>query len=149
MNRLKQIDPVSAERLHPNDKVRVIRALEVFEITGRPLSDVQQDPPKRNPLEATVLWMDREKLRPRIGMRIEQMLQHGYLEECQRILDSDWDVHAKPLQSFSYKYWLNHLQDHYRFDEAKERTEIGTWHLARKQRTWSRNIGWNPAVKHG
>ena len=71
---LKQIDPVSAERLHPNDKVRVIRALEVFKITGRPLSEVQRDPPKRPPLQAKVLWIDRENLRPRIGMRIEQML---------------------------------------------------------------------------
>ena len=140
--RLQQIDPVSAERLHPNDRVRIIRALEVFEITGRPLSDVQQDPPKRDPLDATVLWMDREELRPRIGQRIEQMLEHGYLDECQRILDLGWDIQAKPLQSFSYKYWLQHLQGELSFEEAKERTEIGTWHLARKQRTWSRNIGW-------
>ena len=140
--RLQQIDPVSAERLHPNDRVRVIRALEVYKITGRPLSDVQQDPPKRKPLDATVLWMDREELRPRIGQRIEQMLEHGYLEECQRILDLEWDVQAKPLQSFSYKYWLQYLQEQLSFEEAKERTEIGTWHLARKQRTWSRNIGW-------
>ena len=141
---LRQVDPVSADRLHPNDKVRVIRALEVFEITGRPLSEVQQDPPKRPPLQAKALWMDRENLRPRIGMRIEQMLESGYLEECQHILDSDWDVQAKPLQSFSYKYWLSHLQGGLSFEEAKERTEIGTWHLARKQRTWARNIGWTP-----
>ena len=139
---LQEIDPVSADRLHPNDRVRIIRALEVFQITGRPLSDVQQDPPKRKPLEATVLWMDRDDLRPRIGQRIEHMLQHGYLEECQRILDLEWDLQAKPLQSFSYKYWLQYLQGQLSFVEAKERTEIGTWHLARKQRTWSRNIGW-------
>ena len=49
---LRQIDPVSADRLHPNDKVRVIRALEVFKITGRPLSEVQLDPPKRPALNA-------------------------------------------------------------------------------------------------
>ncbi len=139
---LRQVDPIAAERLHPNDKVRVIRALEVFEITGRPLSEVQLDPPKRPPLQAKVLWMDRENLRPRIGARIAQMLQGGYLEECQRILESDWDVQAKPLQSFSYKYWIRHLQGDLSFEEAKERTEIGTWHLARKQRTWARNIGW-------
>jgi len=142
--RLKMVDPVSAERLHPNDKVRVIRALEVYEITGRPLSAVQKDPPKRQPLDATILWLDRENLRPRIGDRIEQMLECGYLDECQRILDSGWDITAKPLQSFSYKYWLSHLSGELSFEEAKERTEIGTWHLARKQRTWSRNIGWTP-----
>lgn len=142
--RLEQVDPISAQRLHPNDTVRIIRALEVFEITGRPLSAVQQDPPKRSPLHAKVLWMDREDLRPRIGQRIDQMLQQGYLTECQRILDSDWNLQAKPLQSFSYKYWLTHLQGELSFEEARERTEIGTWHLARKQRTWARNIGWPP-----
>ena len=142
--RLEQVDPISAQRLHPNDTVRIIRALEVFEITGRPLSDVQQDPPKRSPLHAKVLWMDRENLRPRIGQRIDQMLEKGYLTECQRILDSGWNLQAKPLQSFSYKYWLTHLQGELSFEEARERTEIGTWHLARKQRTWARNIGWLP-----
>lgn len=140
--RLKSIDPVAAQRLHPNDRVRVIRALEVYEITGRPLSEVQRDPPKRQPLDATVLWIDRDNLRPRIGNRIDQMLEAGYLDECQRILDAGWDTTAKPLQSFSYKYWLSHLMGDLSFEEAKERTEIGTWHLARKQRTWSRNIGW-------
>ena len=141
---LQHVDPQSAERLHPNDKVRVIRALEVFELTGRPLSEVQKDPPKRPPLEATVLWMDRDELRPRIGQRIEAMLDMGYMEECQRILDRNWDLHAKPLQSFSYKFWVEYLKGDKSFEEAKERTEIGTWHLARKQRTWSRNIGWQP-----
>jgi len=142
--RLQQVDLVSAERLHPNDKVRVIRALEVFELTGRPLSEVQKDPPKRPPLDATVLWMDRQELRPRIGQRIEMMLDMGYIEECQKVLDEKWDLRAKPLQSFSYKFWLEYLRGEKSFEEAKERTEIGTWHLARKQRTWSRNIGWKP-----
>ncbi len=139
---LKRIDPISAERLHPNDRVRIIRALEVYEITGRPLSNVQKDPPKHPPLEAKVLWLDRTELRPRIGQRIETMLYNGYLDECQSIIDRGWDSRAKPLQSFSYKYWLEHLLGTKNFEEAKERTEIGTWHLARKQRTWSRNIGW-------
>lgn len=142
--RLQQVDLVSAERLHPNDKVRVIRALEVFELTGRPLSEVQKDPPKRLPLDATILWMDRQELRPRIGQRIETMLDMGYIEECQKVLDEKWDLRSKPLQSFSYKFWLEYLRGEKSFEEAKERTEIGTWHLARKQRTWSRNIGWKP-----
>jgi tRNA dimethylallyltransferase len=142
--RLQQVDLVSAERLHPNDKVRVIRALEVFELTGRPLSEVQKDPPKRLPLDATILWMDRQELRPRIGQRIEVMLDMGYIEECQKVLDEKWDLRSKPLQSFSYKFWLEYLRGEKSFEEAKERTEIGTWHLARKQRTWSRNIGWKP-----
>ena len=72
------------------------------------------------------------------------MLDMGYIEECQKVLDEKWDLRAKPLQSFSYKFWLEYLRGEKSFEEAKERTEIGTWHLARKQRTWSRNIGWKP-----
>ena len=56
--------------------------------------------------------------------------------------DRKWDLSAKPLQSFSYKFLLQHLDGDLKLDEAIERTEIGTWHLARKQRTWARNIGW-------
>ncbi len=141
--RLQKIDPISAERLHPNDRVRIIRALEVYEITGRPLSSVQKDPPKHPPLEAEVLWLDRAELRTRIGQRIDIMLDNGYLDECQSILHQGWNLKAKPLQSFSYKFWLEHLLGKKTFEEAKERTEIGTWHLARKQRTWARNIGWS------
>lgn len=141
--RLIEVDPIAAERLHPNDRYRIVRALEVFEITGRPLTEVQQDPPKYPALEAEIIWLEREDLRSRIGQRIEQMMSQGYLEECQYILDEDWDLSAKPLQSFSYKYLLQHLQGEISLNDAIERTEIGTWHLARKQRTWSRNIGWN------
>jgi tRNA dimethylallyltransferase len=140
--RLLEVDPIAAQRLHPNDRYRIVRALEVYEITGRPLTDVQQDPPMYPPLDAEIVWLERDDLRPRIGQRIEQMMSQGYLEECQRILDEDWDLSAKPLQSFSYKYLLQHLQGEMSLEDAIERTEIGTWHLARKQRTWSRNIGW-------
>jgi tRNA A37 N6-isopentenylltransferase MiaA len=72
------------------------------------------------------------------------MLKQGYLDECLQILEQKWDRTAKPLQSFSYKYLLKHLDGELKLEEAIERTEIGTWHLARKQRTWARNIGWQP-----
>ena len=143
--RLQEVDPIAAERLHPNDRYRIIRALEVHEITGRPLTDVQRDPPHYPPLDAKVVWLEREDLRPRIGQRIQHMMSDGYLTECQLILERGWDLLAKPLQSFSYKFLLQHLLGNMTLDEAIERTEIGTWHLARKQRTWSRNIGWTGA----
>ena len=140
--RLQEIDPVIAEKLHPNDKVRIIRALEVFEITGRPMSVVQKDPPKRKPLQAKIFWLDHDNLRERIGQRIEKMMAEGYLEECEQIIDQGWNLREKPLVSFSYRFLLQHLQGELTLKEALEKTEIGTWHLARKQRIWGRNIGW-------
>ena len=139
---LQEVDPVIAKKLHPNDRVRIIRALEVFEITGRPMSEVQKDPPKRKPLDAKIFWIDHENLRERIGKRINLMLEEGYLEECQRIIDEGWNLREKPLLSFSYKFLLQHLKGELILEEALEKTEIGTWHLARKQRIWGRNIGW-------
>ena len=140
--RLQEVDPVCAERLHPNDRVRLIRALEVFEITGRPMSVVQKDPPLRQPLDAKILWLDRENLREGIGQRIQMMMDQGYLAEVQGIIDGGWSLREKPLMSFSYKFLVQYLLGNLSLEEALERTEIGTWHLARKQRIWNRNIGW-------
>ena len=142
--RLAEVDPISAQRLHPNDKVRLIRALEVYEITGRPLSEVQRDPPIRKPLDAPFYWLSRDDLRPAIGQRIQKMLQEGYLEECQRIISEGWSLDEKPLKSFAYRYFLQCAQGNISLAEAVSLTEVGTWHLARKQKTWSRNMGWKP-----
>ena len=140
--RLQEVDAVCAKKLHPNDRVRLIRALEVFEITGRPMSVVQKDPPLREPLDAKIFWLDRENLREGIGKRIQMMMDAGYLAEVQGIIDAGWDLRSKPLGSFSYKFLVQHVQGNLSLEEALERTEIGTWHLARKQRIWNRNIGW-------
>lgn len=140
--RLQKVDPVIARRLHPNDRVRIIRALEVFELTARPMSEVQKDPPERVPLAAKIFWIDHDNLRERIGKRIQQMLTEGYLEECQNIMDAGWSLKEKPLLSFAYKFLLQHLNGGVTLEEALEKTEIGTWHLARKQRIWGRNIKW-------
>jgi tRNA dimethylallyltransferase len=142
--RLQKVDPVIANRLHPNDRYRIIRALEVYEITGRPMSDVQNDEPKRKPLNAPVFWLSCDELRPRIGQRIDHMLEHGYLDECESIVKEGWDLGSKPLKSFSYRFFIQHILGNISLEEAILQTEIGTWHLARKQRTWSRNMGWKP-----
>ena len=139
--RLREVDAIAAERLHPNDRYRIIRALEVYEITGRPLTEVQQDPPKYPPLEAEIVWLEREDLRPRIGQRIEQMMSQGYLEECQHILDAKWDLSAKPFNFSCVSFTAPSGRD---VTGRCHRTNRD-WNmdLARKQRTWSRNIGWN------
>ena len=145
---LGQIDPEMAERLHPNDKVRVVRALEVYELTGKTLSWLQRQPPKREPIKAEISWLDVDALRPRIGIRIEQMMANGYLEECKNLIEEGVDLSCKPLRSFSYRWMIHHIQGGCTRKEAIEKTEIGTWHLARKQRTWARNMGWVVSTEH-
>ena len=140
-DRLKAIDPILAERLHPNDKVRIIRGLEVYELTGRPLSEVQKDPPSRKPLDVKVLWLERSDLRPRLGARIQQMVKQGYLEETQNLLAQGYTLEHKPMASFAYQFMIKHINGELGWEECLDRIEKGTWHLARKQRTWGRNMG--------
>ena len=138
---LKMVDPILAERLHPNDRVRIIRGLEVFELTGRPLSDVQKDPPNRDPLSCPVLWLDRTDLRPRLGRRIQQMVESGYKAETERLIHEGYTTAHKPMASFAYLHMVNFLQGELDWEACLDRIEKGTWHLARKQRTWARNMG--------
>lgn len=144
---LQQVDSSTAERLHPNDTVRIIRALEVFMLTGRPMSVVQKDPPLRQPIDAPIIWLDHEDLRSRLQLRLQKMLQNGYVEECKQILKHGWNRELKPLKSFSYRYMLAHANGELSIDEAIEQTELGTWKLVRKQRTWARNLNWNSITR--
>lgn len=95
--RLMSVDPEIADRLHPNDKRRIIRALEVYEVSGVPLSVHQKKKPSREKLVAPCLWLDRDDLRDRIFLRLQQMVKQGYWEECARIMEEGWDVRSKPL----------------------------------------------------
>lgn len=144
--RLMSVDPEIADRLHPNDKRRIIRALEVYEVSGVPLSVHQKKKPSREKLVAPCLWLDRDDLRDRIFLRLQQMVKQGYWEECARIMKEGWDVRSKPLLSFSYRYMLSCLQENGDREEAIEKTGFGTWKLVRKQRTWGNGLKWD--VRH-
>jgi tRNA dimethylallyltransferase len=120
----------------------LIRALEVFEVSGIPLSVHQRKKPKRPALQAPCLWLERDDIRARIMLRLKEMVANGYWEECARILDEGWSINAKPLLSFSYRYMLSCLKDGGSKEEAIEKTGFGTWKLVRKQRTWRNGLGW-------
>ena len=140
--RLQEVDPVFAQHVHPNNKRKIIRALEVFEVSGIPLSVHHKKEPSRKPITAECVWLERDDIRERIALRIEKMVAQGYWEECERILDEGWSLQAKPLISFSYKYMLSCLQEGGDREEALEKTRLGTWKLVRKQRTWGKHLGW-------
>lgn len=142
---LREQDPVMAERLHPNDRVRVVRALEVIALSGEKMSVLQAAPPRRPVLDAEVVWLDRDGLRERIDLRLERMVAAGYVDEVAELLAAGWGPELKPMKSFSYRHLVAHVQGALELDEAIRLTARDTWRLARKQRSWARSMGWAPA----
>ena len=144
--RLAEVDPVMAARLHPNDRVRVVRALEVIALSGEKMSVLQAAPPRRPPLDAEVVWLDRpDGLRERIAERLRRMVAAGCVEETAALLEAGWGADLKPMKSFAYRHFTAHVQGELSREEAWRRTERDTWRLARKQRSWARQMGWAAA----
>jgi len=146
---LSQVDPVAAARLHPNDRVRVIRALEIHALSGRSQTDLWAEGPVEPPIPCQMLWLDRDGLRARIGLRLEGMMQAGYLEELKGLLAAGYSAANKPMRSLGYRHLSEHLSGQFSLDEALRRTERDTWRLARKQRTWARGMGWEATDSAG
>ncbi len=137
---LLSVDPVLAARLHPNDKVRLVRGLEYHAQTGRPLSEAHaQDPKVRRP--ATVIWIDRDDLYDRLDQRVLDMMEAGYLEEVRGLLARGVPPNAKPMQTLGYKHLAAHLLGECSLDEAIRQTQRDTRHFARKQRSFLRSRG--------
>ena len=139
---LMAVDPVSAARLHPNDRVRLVRALEVHRATGQAMSALHAAGAARPAVPHTLCWLDRDDLAQRIDGRLQQMLDGDYLGEVRRVLAQGVSPSCKPLRSFSYVHMVAHLVDGMSLDEAVRCTRRDTWRLARKQRTWGRGMGW-------
>ena len=139
---LARVDPVLAERLHPNDRVRVIRGLEVFRVTGRPLSQIHAESPFLEPRHAAVrLHLERDDLPQRIDRRVLEMMDAGYLDEVRGLLDAGVPRDAKPMKSLGYRHLADHLIEGLELAEAVRLTQRDTRRFARKQRTMLRSIG--------
>lgn len=140
--RLQQVDPVAAARLHVHDLRRVIRALEVFEQTGTPLSDQQQENARPlNERTPHVYWLasERDWLHARIALRVEQMFAAGLLEEV-RCLASGPPLSRTAAQAVGYRELFDHLAGKLTYAEAKEQVIIHTRQFAKRQYTWFRNL---------
>ena len=138
---LKQRDPLSAERLHINDVVRIIRALEVYELTGKTLSCQRQF--QENvylPLDPSIIYIGltapREIIYQRINLRCEEMITRGLLEEIQELLRNGYSPKLKPLQSIGYRHAIWHLQGLLTLSEMLRLLKRDTRHFAKRQLTW-------------
>jgi len=139
-NKLKEVDPASAERIHINNHRRVMRALEVYEATGKPFSDNVSEQSYELLYDVTLigLTMDRDKLYERINMRVDMMVDEGLLDEVKRLYDGGIrDVQS--IQAIGYKEIYEYLDGHVTLEKAVEQLKQNSRRYAKRQLTWFRN----------
>ena len=139
--RLRACDPASADRIHPNNVVRVIRALEVYELTGTPMSEHQQQWHRENqryPFIAFCLTMPRALLYRRIEQRMDVMLANGLVAEVESLLVAGHARDTTALRSFGYKEFIAYLDGKCTYLEAVEQLKRNTRRFAKRQLTWFR-----------
>ncbi|MGD0218362.1 MAG: tRNA (adenosine(37)-N6)-dimethylallyltransferase MiaA [Desulfobaccales bacterium] len=145
--RLAALDPITAGRLHPHDRYRILRALEVMEASGRPLSELFQAHRFSNcPYRILKLGLriPREELQSRIALRLTAMLAGGFLQEVEELLGR-YPPDLKPLQSLGYRHLGQYLRGERSWEEAIASLEVDTRRYAKRQRTWFRadpEINW-------
>ena len=140
--RLRRCDPEAANRVHPNNRVRVIRALEVYELTGKPISSLQQQwkmNEPRYPFRAFGLNIPRETLYQRIEERVDRMVKVGLIEEVKWLLDQGYPRDCVAMQSFGYKELVDYLDRNQTLHEAITLLKQNTRRFAKRQLTWFRN----------
>ena len=139
---LMEADPETAERLHLSDRKRIIRAMEVFLITGLPLSwhiaQSRHRPPRYRPAWLGLNFRDRAKLYARIDARVDQMLAQGLEQEVQRLLDAGVDPQTTAMQAIGYKELASALRGECTVEEAASRIKQASRNYAKRQLTWFR-----------
>lgn len=143
LERLKQVDPLSAHKLHPHDRRRIIRALEVARITGQPLSHWQQqfETPADPQVQPTVvLSLERAWLHERINQRVEEMLASGLGSEVEMLLGKYGSLGRTAAQAVGYREMIEHLHEQTSVEEMTEAIKAHTRQFARRQEIWFRGL---------
>lgn len=139
---LQRIDPVTANKISPNDEIRITRALEVYYATGRPISyyrrGIDVDYPEYN-IVYFVLNPPRDLLYKRIEERVDRMIQLGLIEETKYILSLGYSPELPSLQTLGYREIIKYLQGMYSLESAIEEIKKETRRYAKRQLTWFRN----------
>jgi len=141
--KLTEYDPESAARLHPNDRQRVMRALEIYHATGIPWSthlkeQQQQKEAVKGDFKALKIGLhrDRELLYERINRRVGIMVDQGLLEEVEKLLSMGYTPELNSMQSIGYKHMLNYIDSTWSWEEALQLLARDTRHYAKRQLTW-------------
>jgi len=137
--RLKKGDPKTACSLHPNDLFRIVRALEVLDSTGIPISFYREQHRFGEKPYVTLkigLEMNRDLLYDRIDQRVDQMLERGFLQEVEGLMEMGYGPELKPMQSLGYKQMVRYLLREIDLDEAVRQIKRDTRRYAKRQVTW-------------
>lgn len=143
---LRKIDPVrvsGADKIHPNDKKRIIRAIEVYTISGKPISSFQTHFDKEElRYQTTMVGLKRvpEDLYQRIDARVERMFQQGLVDEVKGLVDSPNVLSRQAECAVGYKELIKYLKGEIKLEEAKDEVKKNTRHLAKRQMTWFRRF---------
>ena len=139
--RLKALDPDAAQKIHPHDKVRILRALEVIELTQTPFSLLARKHRFRDsPFEALriCLQMNRQDLYDRINRRCVRMIEQGLITETEALLRKGYSPNLKPMKSLGYRHAVKVLVGDCDLDEAMKQLQTDTRRYAKRQLTWFR-----------
>lgn len=146
--KLQQIDPVAAEKIHKNNVKRVIRALEFYDITGCKFSEVNTDirkPSKKYDCILVGLSMDRKQLYERINQRVDKMIDEGLIEEVRSLLDKGYDKSMVSMLGIGYKEIIAYIDGNMPLDESIDVLKRNTRRFAKRQYTWflrDENVKW-------
>lgn len=139
---LAEVDPDSAERIHPNDTQRLLRGLEIFYVTGIPWSRHLADQRKSNRNYHAFkigLTRPRQELYERIDRRVRLMVEQGLLDEVKKIVDLGYDRQLKAMQAIGYRHMVNFLDGNWTWEQTLELLARDTRHYAKRQFTWFNN----------
>jgi tRNA dimethylallyltransferase len=142
--RLEKIDPLSAKRIHPNDPQRILRALEVYDVSGKTLTELFSEEDKNKPLyefiNIAITPNDRAVLHQRIEKRFDQMLENGFIDEVKKLYNrGDLSPDLPSIRSVGYRQAWDYLSEKTDYQAMREKAIIATRQLAKRQLTWLRS----------
>ena len=149
LEELRRVDPEAAQRLHPNDEKRIIRALEVWLSTGKTITqhnaETQAIPNRYHPLVIGLDFQEREHLRRRIDLRVDEMMERGLEGEVRQLLSDGVPSHCTAMQAIGYKEMVSALLEGRPAVEGAEEVKLRSRQYAKRQLTWFRrnqNTNW-------
>lgn len=143
--RLKKVDAAAAERIHSGDDRRLVRALEVYELTGKPISELQKQWEMNQPARHRAVWVglawERDELNRRINARVKQMISGGWLEEVRGLVGKYPNLSKTAAEATGYAELIECAAGRITLEDAVEKIKIATRQLARRQMKWFRRFG--------
>jgi len=140
--RLEEVDRAGSAKIHPNDRYRVVRALEIYELSGKPMSEHIRDQNEENSFDLNTIKIglntDREIIHGRINRRTERMIKAGWIDEVRTLLEDGVDPGWPGMQTIGYQEIISHLRGDMRLSECIERISASTRQYAKRQLTWFR-----------